>query len=245
MLKEAGLPMEFWDEAAEAHNYIRNRLAAPRAIFMDGQEVKSPEELWTGKQPKASHLRVWGCKTISYVSPKSVPSENDKNDTKLIPRGREGVFMGYIKGTEKQFKIYAPDLGRITVASTIKFYEDTPGGTLDLKLRKSTPAKLPDRKPVGRPRKEGSALKESAKGSTTLQSQGTSTSEMPKSNKTQEETLAKKSSDWSSRSGPTEQSNSGALSEPSPNDEPQNDDMTTSPDPASVGVDISSLPKVE
>ena len=49
--------------------------------------------------------------------------------------------MGYVKGTTKQFKVCPPDLGRMTVASTVGFYEDIPGGTLDLKLRKSTPTK--------------------------------------------------------------------------------------------------------
>lgn len=240
LITDAQLPMEFWDEAATAHNYIRNRLAAPRSIFTDGQKVKSPEELWTGKQPKASHLRAWGCKTISYVSPKSVPKENDKHETKLIPRGREGVFMGYVKGTAKQFKIYAPDLGRITVASTVKFYENAPGGTLNLKLRKSTPAKLPDRRPVGRPRKETAA-----EGSIRLQVSQDS-SEPPESNKAQEGKSKRTSSDRPDTSDLLEQPNSEPPSNDEPQKEPQTADVTESaPDLASVGVDISKLPKVE
>jgi transposase InsO family protein len=150
LLKDSALSIEFWDEAAVAHNYIRNRVEAPRSTLTPGEEVKTPEEMWTGKPPIVSHMRVWGCKTISYVDPRSVPKSNDK----LVDRGREGVFVGYVDATTKHYRVYAPDRNAIITASTIKFYEDIPGGTIDLRLKKATPGGLPERQPVGRPKKQ-------------------------------------------------------------------------------------------
>lgn len=150
MTAEAQLPIEFWDEAATAHCYSRNRIEAPRQTFAPGETAKTPEEIFTGKPVTITHMRVWGTKTVSYVDPRSVPDSN-----KFTDRGRVGVFVGYIDATTKHYRIYAPDLGRVITASTVKFYENEPGGTVDLKLRtKPTPSRLPVRRPRGRPRKE-------------------------------------------------------------------------------------------
>ena len=62
MLKDAGLPIEFWDEAVEADAYVRNRTATGPII--DGNQV-SPEEAFTGKKPSIDHIRVWGSKCYS------------------------------------------------------------------------------------------------------------------------------------------------------------------------------------
>jgi hypothetical protein len=47
MLKEADLPLEFWDEAVEHDAYIRNRT--------DGSVV-SPQEAYTGETPSVDHV---------------------------------------------------------------------------------------------------------------------------------------------------------------------------------------------
>jgi hypothetical protein len=62
--------------------------------------------------------------------------------------------MGYSDQTTKHYRVYAPDVKRFITASTVKFYEDVPGGTIDLKLKKATPGGLPERRPVGRPKKQ-------------------------------------------------------------------------------------------
>jgi hypothetical protein len=162
MLKDANLPIEFWDEAAEADAYIRNRTASGPSV--DGIQV-SPEEAFSGERPTIDHIRVWGTKCYSYVNPKSLPA-NTRHD-KLMDRGRLGVMMGYSNHTTKQYRIYAPDLGYTIRSSVVKFDETIKGGTIDLKLRISskvnpmpnapltqgTPNVLPDRNPKGRPRK--------------------------------------------------------------------------------------------
>jgi hypothetical protein len=75
---------------------------------------------------------------------------------KLVDRGRVGVFMGYLL-TDKQMKVYVPDLGYTIRTSVVCVDEETIGGSVDLKLRipsgpQGTPNTLLDRKRRGRPR---------------------------------------------------------------------------------------------
>lgn len=149
MLKDAKLPVEFWVEAAETDAYLRNRTAAGPLI--NGKPT-SPEEAFTGQKPSIDHIRVWGCKVYSYVDPKSLPvgSRHDK----LMDRGRVGVFMGYMDETEKHYRLWAPDLRRVIRGHSVRFVEQEKGGDIDLNLKvKPTLNTVPERRPVGRPRK--------------------------------------------------------------------------------------------
>lgn len=114
--------------------------------------MTSPQQAYSGKKASVDHMRVWGCKCIAYVNPSSLPPKT-RHD-KIVPRGREAVLVGYNPHTTKQWRIYAPDLGRCIKASSVTFFENEKGGDLDLKLKITTPHELPARKPVGRPRKE-------------------------------------------------------------------------------------------
>ena len=152
MLKGQGLPLEFWDEAATASAYVRNRI-------MNGPSVEdrifSPYEAFYGHMPSINHLRKFGCQAVGYVDPKSLP-EHDKRNPKQVDKGRLGVFMGYVNETTKQWRLYAPDLGRTITVSTIDFLESKRGGDLDLRIRGARPQGTPsdpvDRIPVGRPK---------------------------------------------------------------------------------------------
>jgi len=149
MIKEAELPIEFWAEAAETDSYLRNRTATGPVI--DGK-LTTPEEAFTGTKPSIDHIRVWGCKCYSYVDPKSLPVDGRRD--KFMDRGRVGVFVEYVDETIKQFRLWAPDLGRVIRSHAIKFDESEKGSSIDLKLRKQTANVLPERRPVGRPRRE-------------------------------------------------------------------------------------------
>jgi hypothetical protein len=155
MLKDAGLPIEFWDEAAEADTYMQNRTNTGPTI--DGKQV-SPEEAFTGKTLSIDHIRVWGSKCYSYIHPKTIPA--DQRHDKLVDRGRVGVFMGYSETTNKQFKFYSPELGYTSRTSRLSVDEYTPRGQVKLRLRnipagpQGTQNTMPDRKPRGRPRKD-------------------------------------------------------------------------------------------
>ena len=148
MIKDAELPIEFWKEAMETDAYLRNRTGCGPII--DGY-ASTPEEAFTGVKPSIDHIRVWGCKCYSYVDPKSLPA-GDRRD-KFMDRGRIGVFMGYVEETTKQYRLWAPDMGKIIRSHVVKFDENLKGGSVDLNLRKQTPNVLPERRPVGRPQK--------------------------------------------------------------------------------------------
>ena len=70
MMSLAELPISFWGYALETAIHILNR-APSKAV------EKTPFELWTGKVPKLSYLRIWGCETYEKrlltdkLSPKS------------------------------------------------------------------------------------------------------------------------------------------------------------------------------
>lgn len=68
----------------------------------------------------------------SYVNPKTLPK--DARHDKLMPRGCEGVFMGYSDATDKHLKVYAPDLGYTQRVSTLYVDEKVKGSTIDLQL---------------------------------------------------------------------------------------------------------------
>ncbi|KAI0991081.1 hypothetical protein K3495_g17106, partial [Podosphaera aphanis] len=71
MIKDAELPLEFWDEAAEADCYMRNRTASGPRI--NGKRI-SPLEAFTGKIPEIDHIRRWGSKCYYFVDRKSIPA---------------------------------------------------------------------------------------------------------------------------------------------------------------------------
>ncbi|KAI1002917.1 hypothetical protein K3495_g5286 [Podosphaera aphanis] len=130
MLEDAKLPIEFWDEAVEADAYIRNR--TPIGPIEDGK-IKCPERTFSGEVPSIDHIRVWGSKAYTYVDPTTLPK--DSRHDKLMLRGREGVFMRYTDSTDKQLKLYAPDLGYTQRVVVLYVDEKVKGGTFNLRLR--------------------------------------------------------------------------------------------------------------
>ena len=61
MLNGVELGQEFWAEAVETTCYLVNR--SPSSAL----EEKSPQEVWTGKKPSLSHLKVFGCDAYVHV----------------------------------------------------------------------------------------------------------------------------------------------------------------------------------
>ena len=75
---------------------------------------KTPEEIFTGKKPEVSHLRIFGFLTYSHV-----PSERR---TKFESRARRDIFVGYDE-TSKAFRIYLPSLRKVVVRRDVRFEE--------------------------------------------------------------------------------------------------------------------------
>jgi hypothetical protein len=149
MLEEAKMPVEFWEEALQAQTYLRNTL--PNGPEIDGFKV-SPAEAFTGIKPSVNHLRVWGCKAIVYMDQRSQPTWARRD--KLVNRGKEAVFVGYVENTTKAWLFWEPDMRTVKQHSNVYFFEEEKGGELDLNiLLQNQSSNAQARRPVGRPRK--------------------------------------------------------------------------------------------
>ena len=58
MMSPTDLPFTFWGYALEADAFTLNRVPS-KAV------EKTPYEMWTGKRPSLSFLKIWGCE--AYV----------------------------------------------------------------------------------------------------------------------------------------------------------------------------------
>eukprot|EP00253_Pinus_taeda_P024268 PITA_24268 len=87
MLSGARLGKEFWPEAVETACYLVNR--SPSSALED----KTPQEVWTGKKPSLSHLRVFGCDAYVHVL-------KDKR-TKLDSKSAKCIFIREVKNVIK------------------------------------------------------------------------------------------------------------------------------------------------
>ena len=58
MMSHTDLPISFWGYALETAAYVLNR-APSKSV------ETTPHEIWYGKKPKLSYLKIWGCE--AYV----------------------------------------------------------------------------------------------------------------------------------------------------------------------------------
>ncbi|PKA48985.1 Retrovirus-related Pol polyprotein from transposon TNT 1-94 [Apostasia shenzhenica] len=92
MLHELGLPKYFWAEAVNTACYVVNRVTVCLVL------KKTPYELWKGRKPNISHLRVFGCKCFVL--------NNGKDDLgKFDSKSVEAIFLGY-SSTSKAYRVY-------------------------------------------------------------------------------------------------------------------------------------------
>src|SRR3989337_4068091 len=99
------LPLSFWGYALEIAAFMLNR-APSKSV------ETTPYELWFGKKPKLSFLKVWGCD--AYVK-RFQPD-------KLEPKSEKCVFIGYPKETIG-YTFYHRSEGKIFVAKYGSFLE--------------------------------------------------------------------------------------------------------------------------
>ena len=82
MLNESKLPKYFWADAVYTVGYVLN-MTLIRPILK-----KTPYELYKGRKPSVSHLRVFGCKCFVFNNGK-------ENLGKFDAKSDEGVHIGY------------------------------------------------------------------------------------------------------------------------------------------------------
>jgi len=82
MLNESKLPKYFWADVVYTASYVLNRTLIRPII------KKTPYELYKGRKPCVSHLRVFGCKCFIL--------NNDKDNLgKFDAKSDEGIHIGY------------------------------------------------------------------------------------------------------------------------------------------------------
>ena len=93
MLHDQYLPMHLWAEAARTMVYVHNR--TPHRVLKN----KTPKEVFFGKKPKVSHLRIVDCPVYIHI-----PKEKRM---KLDPSSKKVIFAGYSESS-KAYRIYFP-----------------------------------------------------------------------------------------------------------------------------------------
>jgi transposase InsO family protein len=61
MIHDQDLPMYLWAEATKTTIYVQNRLSHSALGF------KTPKEMFTGKKPEVSHLKIFGCLVFVHI----------------------------------------------------------------------------------------------------------------------------------------------------------------------------------
>ena len=78
MMSKSDLPLSFLGYALETAAFTLNRVPSKSVD-------KTPHEMWTGKSPSLSFLKIWGCD--AFV--KRLMSD------KLTPKSDKCIFVGY------------------------------------------------------------------------------------------------------------------------------------------------------
>jgi hypothetical protein len=113
LLLDSGLPEEFWGEAIQTANKLRNM--AHCAPIKD-----IPERLFTGKAPNFKQLRVFGCLAYVHV--------DEKHQTKTGERAERGIFVGYSDRTKGYREIQKIDnRWKARKSRDVTFIEDKQG----------------------------------------------------------------------------------------------------------------------
>ena len=109
MIYDQDLPMHLWAEAARTIVYVQNRISHSALGF------KTPEEMFTGKNPEVSHLKTFSCPVYVHI-----PKEKR---TKLDPSGKKGIFVGYCE-VSKAFRIYIFGFHHMEINRDVIFNEE-------------------------------------------------------------------------------------------------------------------------
>ena len=122
MMSFATLPVSFWGLALETACYILNNVPSKSV-------TKIPYEIWSGRAPKLSHLRVWGCPAyVKRLMTDKLGSRSDRYNFVGYPKESKG-YIFYHPGEQKLFVSHRATflekefLGEGIVASDVEFRE--------------------------------------------------------------------------------------------------------------------------
>ena len=128
MMSRTDLPLSFWGYCLETAAFTLNRV--PSKLV-----EKTPHEMWTGKKPSLSFLKIWGCE--AFV--KRLQSD------KLTAKSDKCIFVGYPRETLGYY-FYNREEGKVFVARNGVFLEKeflsrgVSGSTVQLEEIREEPA---------------------------------------------------------------------------------------------------------
>ena len=83
LIHDQDLPMHLWAEATRTTIYVKKIISHSSLGF------KNPEEMFTGKKPEVSHLKIFGCPMFVHI-----PKEKR---TKLDPFKRKEYLLDIVR----------------------------------------------------------------------------------------------------------------------------------------------------
>jgi hypothetical protein len=92
MIHDQDLHMCLWEKEEMIVVYVENRLSH------SALGIKTLEDMFTGKNPKISHLKIFGCPVFIHI-----PKEKRN---KLEPSRKKGIFVGYCEVSKALESIY-------------------------------------------------------------------------------------------------------------------------------------------
>jgi hypothetical protein len=87
MISGVGIAQELWVEEIDTQNLLN---MSPFSALVE----TNPHEVWSGKKPLISHLKVFGCDAFVHV-PRENKSNLDKKVVKFIFIGNKEGMKGY------------------------------------------------------------------------------------------------------------------------------------------------------
>ena len=108
LLKEKGLPTQFWAEAVAYSTYLLNR------CLNEASEGQNSSRGIERLHAQVTHLRIFGC--VAYAQ---VPEVKRK---KLSDRDEKCIFIGYSEES-KTYKLYNPLTKKLMVSRDVVFNE--------------------------------------------------------------------------------------------------------------------------
>jgi len=118
MMRHKDVDQDLWADAIMTAVYIKNRVTI-RALPVG----KTPHELWTRKQPDASHKRVFGSACWVVLQKSHV-------DGTFGNKAAKGIFVGYPDG-RKAYKVILDD-GKVVEARSFVFSENNSSMVADV-----------------------------------------------------------------------------------------------------------------
>ena len=120
MMSYSDLHISLWGYALETATYLLN-LVPSKSV------PSTPRELWIGRKPSLSHIRIWGCPAHVLKG----------NPDKLEARSKLVNFVGCPKGT-KGYQFYDPKKHTVVISTHAVFLEEDymeTEGCRDFKLK--------------------------------------------------------------------------------------------------------------